>query len=126
MVRRRVRPSRLLGRPLTLAPVACTYGVFPRLWSLGFRTVFEIITEQQILVAQVEFAPGDDGVGPAILLGSVRLVEAAMFFVAVGRGFDQGDGSLVFGTQIETAISIDERAFAELVFFLPFGFAALK
>src|SRR4051812_23262124 len=56
---------------------------------------FEVVAEEEVLVAEVEFGAGDDGVGPALFVGSVGLVETAVFFVAFRAGFDEGHGAFL-------------------------------
>src|SRR5437773_3719070 len=86
-----------------------------------------VVAQQQVLIAQVKLASRYYRVRPAILVRSLRLREPPVFFVAVGPGLDQRDGAaLAFLTQIQMAVGINQRAFAQFVFFLPLDLAGLE
>ena len=84
-----------------------------------------VVAEQDVHVAEVEFAGGDDGVGPGFLVAAAGLVEAAMFLETVGRGFNEDHRAFVLRAQIAAAIGINERAFARR-FALPLGGAGFE
>ncbi len=83
----------------------------------------DVVAKEGVHVAQVELAVGDDGVRPGLFVAAVGLLEAAMFFVAVRRGFDEDDGAFVLGAQVEAVVGVDEGAFAELVVAQPLSSA---
>src|ERR1017187_6769996 len=84
-----------------------------------------VVAEQNVLVAEVEFAAGDDRVRPRFLVTAVRLLEAAMLLEAGGRGFNEDHRALVLRAQVKPVIGINDRAFAQLVV-LPLGLTALE
>jgi hypothetical protein len=51
-----------------------------------------VIAEQEILVAYVKFAVGDDRRCPAVFVSALRLVETAELFPAGSRGLDKSNG----------------------------------
>src|SRR5687768_11716271 len=52
--------------------------------------------------------------GPATLIGALRLIEAALFVETFGGGFDENDCALAaFGTEIQMAIRVGNRAFVQ-------------
>src|SRR5437867_1359207 len=53
--------------------------------------LLHIVTEQLILIADVELPSGDDRVRPTVFFASVRLIEPAFFFIALRGRFNQGD-----------------------------------
>src|SRR5262245_10123169 len=72
-----------------------------------------VITEQQILIAQVERAVGDDGPGPDFTLpagefGLLGNLEAACFFPGFRIGFEQDSGPGGLAVEIEHAIGTDD------------------
>ena len=92
----------------------------------GELFLFEVVAEEEVLVAKVEFAPGDHWVRPAILIAPIRLIKAAFFFVGFWRRFDEHDGAAAaFATQIEMAVGIAYRPFAEF-FVAPDHFASFE
>ena len=42
---------------------------------------FDIIAQQKVLVAQIEFAIGNHGMGPTVLVRAAGLIEASVLFV---------------------------------------------
>src|SRR6266581_4171087 len=65
--------------------------------------------------------------GPTVLGAATGLIEAAMLFIAGRRGFDEDNGpGFVFLAEIQAAVRISERAFAEFFFVLPFGLAGFE
>src|SRR5205814_1765417 len=48
---------------------------------------FDLVAEEDVLVANVEFTAGDHGMGPAIFVAAVGRIEASMFLVARRRSF---------------------------------------
>src|ERR1019366_10414033 len=84
-----------------------------------------VVAEQNVLVAKVEFAAGDDRVRPRFLVTAVGLLEAAMLLEAGGRGFNEDHRALVLRAQVKPVIGINDRAFAQLVV-LPLGGTRLK
>src|SRR5437016_8483200 len=75
-----------------------------------FAPRLHVVAEQYILVAQVQFAVGNDRVRPGRLLAAVGLVEAATLDVLLRIRFDQEHGALL-GAIIESAIRQGHRAF---------------
>src|SRR5436853_6171046 len=68
-----------------------------------------VIAEQDVLIAEVQFALRDDGMRPAIQLRAVGLVEAAGFLVAFRAGLDQGDSTgAVLAPQVEVAVGVGD------------------
>src|ERR1017187_1419327 len=84
-----------------------------------------VVAEQNVLVAEVEFAAGNDRVRPRFLVTAVGLLEAAAFLETVGRGFTQGHCALVLRAQVKPVIGINDRTFAQLIV-LPLGGARLE
>src|ERR1019366_8642823 len=84
-----------------------------------------VVAEQDVHVAEVELATGNDGVGPRFLVAAVRLLEAAMFLEAFGRSFNEDHCALVLRAQVEPAIGIEDRALARRGA-LPLGLAGLE
>src|SRR5262249_8673899 len=91
----------------------------------GARSLrLHIVAEQDIVIAQVELAIGDDGVRPGgELRVVVGLVEAAPFLVAVRRGVHQGHRPLLT-PDVEPAVRRGERALAHRGV-VPFDLAGL-
>jgi len=44
--------------------------------------LLQVVTKEQVLITQVEFATGYDGMGPAILFAAIRLGKPTRFFIA--------------------------------------------
>src|ERR1039458_7480256 len=84
-----------------------------------------VVAEQDVLVAEVEFAAGDDRVGPCFLVTAVGLLEAAMFLESVGRGFNEDHRALILRAQVKPVIGIYYRTFAQLIV-LPLGGTRLE
>src|ERR1039458_10066256 len=69
-----------------------------------------VVAEQNVLVAKVEFAAGDDRVRPRFLVTAVGLLEAAMFLESVGRGFNEDHRALILRAQVKPVIGKIGRA----------------
>src|SRR5262249_38166605 len=70
----------------------------------------DVVAEQYILVAQVQFAVGNDRVRPGRLLTTVGLVEAATLDVALRVRLNQEQGAIL-GAIVESAICQAHGAF---------------
>ena len=46
--------------------------------------LFHVVYQQQVLIAEIEFATTDDGVRPRGFAAAVRMLEATGFVVALG------------------------------------------
>src|SRR5581483_8774268 len=90
--------------------------------AFAWRTLlcFHVIAKQRIHVAHVEFAVGDDHVGPLMRMAEAGRREMADFLVRSRAGFNEGDGAIVFIADIEMAIGIADGAFADTPFSGPF------
>src|SRR5262249_42866170 len=62
---------------------------------------------EPVLLAEIEFAAGDDGVRPT-RRAAVRDGKGALFLVTFRRGFDQSHGAVLVA-EIEVAVGIDHR-----------------
>src|SRR5262249_14750670 len=85
----------------------------------------------QLLIAEVEAAVGDDGVGPdlaglAVEAAFARDLEAAGFVPAGGAGVDQDAGAGVLAVEIEPAVGAGQGALAQLAAAVPDGMAGLE
>ena len=90
---------------------------------------FDVVAEQDVLVADVELAAADDGVGPALFSGAVRLFEAACFLVGFRIDFDECDDAGVvfpatFAAQIQHAVGDCQCTFSNGAI-LPLHFSSL-
>jgi len=66
-------------------------------------------------------------VRPALLAAAVGRSEAALLDVAGGSGFQEGYHAFFgFLATVETAVGVEERAFAQFALLLPPGFAGLE
>src|SRR5262249_47117935 len=70
-----------------------------------------VVTEEKILVTQVEPSTGDDGVGPCRLAAALRLVKAALLDVSGGRRLDQRHGTAL-AASVEAAVRGCDGTFA--------------
>jgi hypothetical protein len=68
---------------------------------------FDIIAEQQILIAQVKLSVGNYGVRPGLFLGTIGLFETAFFSVAVRGRVDEDDRAGLFFAAIEFSVRVD-------------------
>src|SRR5678816_398139 len=83
--------------------------------------------EQNILVAYVEFAIGDDRRCPTVFVSTLRLVETAELLPAISRGFDKRNSPLLLlVAEVQATIGVDNRALSDLALFLPFSRTGLK
>src|SRR5437588_5402835 len=86
------------------------------------RTLCHVEAEDQVLVAQVQSAVRNDGVGPDIWpvlaahLGMLRDREAAMFLPRLRRRFDEYTGPVLLAVAIKTAVGVSNGAAAQLLF----------
>src|SRR4051794_4494914 len=72
-----------------------------------------VVAQQDVLIAQVQLAAGDDRVRPATGLAAVGLIESAAFVVAGRRRVDEHDGArAVLLPEIEVTLGVADRAFA--------------
>ena len=76
---------------------------------------FNIVAEQRVLVADVEFTVGDDGMGPRGFVGAVRLFKTATLEVLLPVWFDQKDRA-VLDAVIDSAVGEGHRAFGHTAF----------
>src|SRR5262245_5222076 len=94
------------------------------LWIL---LLLHVVTQQDILVAEIKFATGDHRMRPTVILTAVALMKATSFLVALRSGVDQHDCSLVaFAAQIKLPIGAYEGALAQFTFFLPHSAAGFE
>ena len=76
------------------------------------RARADVVAEQVVFVADVEFAGGNDWMRPCAFPGTVRLLEAAMLLVTVGTGLDEHERAFLLGANDETIVGVSEGAFA--------------
>src|SRR6478672_4640403 len=69
------------------------------IWPL---VLLHVVAEQEVLVAKVKFASGNDWMGPTVLGAAIRLVKAAFLLVGSRGSFDEHHGSFTaFAAQVE-------------------------
>src|SRR5437773_102350 len=85
----------------------------------------DVVTEQRVLVAQVEAAAGDDGVRPGGLVAAVRRGETALLLVRVRRRLDQRDRPGVLPADVQMTVGRGDRTSADRPL-LPFRSAGLQ
>ena len=84
----------------------------------------EIVTEQEILVPEVELTVCNDRMGPGLHVASLRLLEPAHLLQFLGGRLDEGHGAIL-AAQIEMSLGKNGRSLACAAF--PVGkFAALQ
>src|SRR6516165_6907917 len=93
------------GKVPSLALRACC--VLPPLLRL------DVVDVEQILIADVQLAVGDDRVRPGVLAGLLRLVEAAALDVFLGVGVDQDDRAALVAV-VEAAVGVEDRSLTRL------------
>src|SRR5437899_10123716 len=71
--------------------------------------LLNVITKQNILIAQVEFAVGDDGMLPGGGTLAVGLVESAANHTLLGIGFQQDHGVLFYSI-VMNMVGVDDRS----------------
>src|SRR5688572_4788390 len=76
----------------------------------SYLLLFDVIAQHLVLIAQVELAAGDDGVGPAFAVVAGDL-ELALELVLFGRRLDQGHRAALI-TEVEVAVGIGDRGAA--------------
>src|SRR5262245_29809604 len=92
-------------------------GLFTAIAPLKRSTLLHVVTEQPVLIAQVEFSIGDDRMRPTLVIASLGLIETAFLFVARRCRFDQCDSPFAaFAAQIKMSIGTGQRAFADSPF----------
>src|SRR5688500_3995820 len=84
----------------------------------GFGAGAHVEAGEHFLVAEVEFAVGNDGVGPDFslrmaLLGLIGEEEAAVLFPAFDGCFHEGDFAFAFAEAIEASIGESDRTLAD-------------
>src|SRR6516162_4098739 len=82
-------------------------------WGAAYRSAsmfFHVVAHEQVGVANVELAVGDDGVRPGGVIASGRL-EPAVLHVLLWVGLDEGDRP-AFVTVVEPAVGIGDGALA--------------
>lgn len=95
-----------------------------------FAAGADVVAGEELLVAEVEFTVGDDGMGPdstvPAALGGLRVERELAVFGPFGGGcFDQGDDAFLFAEAIEAIIGIGNGAFAD-AFLRPDFFACVE
>src|SRR6266540_4454087 len=89
-----------------------------------FLTLFEVVTRDQVLIAQKQSAIGNDRMRPNPALriadGCLRVkLETPVLFPAFGRSLHERHRAAVFLHTIEHALRTTDRSFAERVFLAP-------
>ena len=103
----------------------------PCLGGMNVLSLFDVETEEQLLVTQVESSVRDDGMRPnfsawATLLGLGIQLEATMLFPAFRRGFDQGDRAIALRLAVESSVGIGNGSLAQGSLFIPLDLAGLE
>src|SRR5438876_783972 len=76
--------------------------------------LLNVITKQNVLIAQVQFAVGDDGMLPGGGTLAVGLVESVANHTLLGIGFQQDHGVL-FLTIVQPIVGVGDGAFAGVI-----------
>src|SRR5713101_566486 len=78
--------------------------------------LLNVIAKENILVAKIQLAVGDGGMGPGVSLAPVGLIEPAMFDKFFWIGLHQDHGSAFVSVE-EPAVGIGNRTLAGFALF---------
>lgn len=84
--------------------------VYSRL-RVSSRLLLHLVAKQNVLIAEEEFAIGNDGACPGGAITSFRLIELALDDEVVRVGFDEIHGA-IFAAEVEVSVGIGNRSLA--------------